>query len=96
MEKLIQELEEGGLKRAASICERYIHELYNYQTFPKNHWRRIKTTNMLERVNKELKRRSKVVGAFPSEKSLIRLVATILIDINEEWLTGRRYLNMEE
>jgi len=51
---------------------------------------------MLERVNKELKRRNKVVGAFPSEKSLIRLVATILIDINEEWLTGRRYLNMEE
>jgi len=96
MEKLIQELEEEGLKRAVSTCERYIHELYNYQSFPKKHWRRIKTTNMLERVNKELKRRSRVIGAFPSEKSLIRLVVSILIDINEEWLTGRRYLNMEE
>ena len=96
MEKLIQELEEEGLKRAANTCERYIYEFYNYQLFPKKYWRRIKTTNMLERVNKELKRRSKVIGAFPSEKSLIRLVVSILIDINEEWLTGRRYLNMEE
>ena len=51
---------------------------------------------MLERVNKELKRRSKVVGAFPNEKSLVRLAVTILIDINEEWLTKRRYLIMED
>jgi len=43
-----------------------------------------------------LKRRSRVVGAFPSEKSLIRLAVAALIDINEEWLTGRRYFNMEE
>jgi len=49
----------------------------------------------LERVNKELKKRSRVVGAFPNEKSLIRLAVAILIDINEEWLTGRRYLDME-
>jgi len=96
LQKFIQKLEEEGLKRAANTCERYIYELYNYQSFPKKHWRRIKTTNMLERVNKELKRRSRVIGAFPSEKSLIRLVVSILIDINEEWLTGRRYLNMEE
>jgi len=96
MEKLIQELEEEGLKRAASTCERYIYDLYNYQAFPEKHWSRIKTTNMLERVNKELKRRSKVVGAFPNEKSLVRLAVTILIDINEEWLTERRYLIMED
>ena len=96
MEKLIQELEEEGLKRAASTCERYIYDLYNYQVFPEKHWSRIKTTNMLERVNKELKRRSKVVGAFPNEKSLVRLAVTILIDINEEWLTERRYLIMED
>ena len=51
---------------------------------------------MLERVNRELKRRSKVVGAFPNGKSLIRLAVMILIDINEEWLTGKRYLNMED
>ena len=50
---------------------------------------------MMERVNKELKRRTKVVGAFPNEESLLRLVGSILMDINEEWVTGRRYLTME-
>ncbi|HBT38889.1 MAG: transposase [Pseudothermotoga sp.] len=79
-----------------STCERYIHDLYNYQSFPKKHWRRIKTTNILERVNKELKRQSRVVGAFSSERSLIRLVVSMLIDINEEWMTERMYLDMEE
>jgi transposase-like protein len=51
---------------------------------------------MLERINKELKRRAKVVGAFPNDESLLRLAVSILIDINEEWITGKRYLSMEE
>ena len=51
---------------------------------------------MLEKVTKELKRRSRVVGAFPNEKSLMRPAVAMLIDINEERLTGRRYLDMEE
>ena len=62
--------------------------------FPKEHAKRIRTTNMMERVNKELKRRTKVVGAFPNEESLLRLVGSILMDINEEWVTGRKYLTM--
>ncbi len=49
-----------------------------------------------ERVNRELKRRTKVVGVFPNEESLLRLVGSILMDINEEWVTGRRYLTMEK
>ena len=65
-----------------------------YQSFPEKQWRRIKTTDILERVSKELKRRSRVVGAFPNEKSLMRPAVAMLIDINEEWLTGRRYLDM--
>jgi transposase-like protein len=50
---------------------------------------------MMERVNRELKRRTKVAGVFPNEESLIRLVGAILMDINEEWVTGKRYLTME-
>jgi putative transposase len=50
----------------------------------------------VERVNRELKRRTKVVGVFPNEESLLRLVGSILMDINEEWVTGRRYLTMEK
>jgi len=64
--------------------------------FPKEHGKRIRTTNMMERVNRELKRRTKVAGVFPNEESLIRLVGAILMDINEEWVTGRRYLTMEK
>lgn len=50
---------------------------------------------MLERLNLEFKRRTKKIGAFPSEQSLLRLVVTIMMDINEEWITGRKYMNME-
>lgn len=53
------------------------------------------STNLMERVNKEIKRRSRVVGAFPSEESLIRLIGSIIMDINEDWVTGIRYLIMD-
>jgi len=50
----------------------------------------------MEKTNKEVKRRTKVVGAFPNEESVLRLVVSILIDINEEWITGNKYLIMEQ
>lgn len=52
---------------------------------PHEQWKRIRTTNMLERLNKELKRRTRAIGAFANEASLLRLAGTILMDINEEW-----------
>ncbi|NLB01756.1 MAG: IS256 family transposase, partial [Methanomicrobiales archaeon] len=67
----------------------------SYTAFPKPHGKRLRTTNMMERVNRELKRRTKVAGVFPNEESLLRLVGAILMDINEEWVTGKRYLTME-
>jgi transposase-like protein len=93
---VIQELDNKGFKAAADTVERFQYDLLNYTQFPKTHWRRIKTTNMVERVNKELKRRSKVVGAFPGSDSVMRLAVSILIDINEDWVTGNRYLIMDE
>jgi transposase-like protein len=51
---------------------------------------------MMERINKEIKRRSKVVGAFPYRESVLRLAVSILIDINKEWITGNRYIVMEQ
>ena len=56
---------------------------------------KIRTSDGLERINKELKRRTRGVGAFPSEKSFMRLGASILIDINEEWMTTKKYLSMD-
>ena len=65
-------------------CERYTEDLFNYRAFPEEHWKRIRTTKMLERVTRELKRRARVIGAFPSEQSLIRFAGCILMDINKE------------
>ena len=56
---------------------------------------KIRTINGLERINKELKRRTRVVGAFPSDQSFMRLGVSILIDINEEWMTNKKYLSMD-
>ena len=95
MQELIQELESRGYSKAADTIERFQFSLWNYRTFPISHQRRIRTTNGLERINKELKRRTRVVGAFPSDQSFMRLSVSILIDINEEWMTTKRYLTMD-
>jgi putative transposase len=94
MQELEAELREKGYSKAADTIDHFKFSLWNYRSFPAGHWRRIRTTNGLERINKELKRRSRVVGAFPSDKSFMRLGVSILIDINEEWLTAKKYLSM--
>lgn len=95
MQELILELEGRGYSKAADTLEHFRFSLWNYRSFPASHWRRIRTTNGLERINKELKRRTRVVGAFPSDQSFMRLSVSILIDINEEWMTTKKYLSME-
>ena len=95
MQQLIQELENRGYSKSADTAESFRFSLWNYRAFPREHWRRIRTTNGLERINKELKRRTRVVGAFPSDQSFMRLGVSILIDINEEWMTTRKYLSMD-
>jgi transposase-like protein len=96
MQILANKLDEMGYSKAAETIERFRFDLWNYKAFPRPHWRRIRTTNGIERINKELKRRSRVAGAFPNDESLLRLTVCIMMDINEDWITGRRYLSMEE
>jgi transposase-like protein len=95
LQQVADDLNERGYRKAANTIERFLPGLMSYTAFPKEHAKRIRTTNMMERVNKELKRRTKVVGAFPNEESLLRLAGSILMDITEEWVTGRKYLTME-
>jgi len=95
LQALADELNDKGYRKAANTIERFIPGLLSYTAFPKEHWKKIRTTNMMERMNKELKRRTKVAGVFPNDESLLRLIGAILMDINEEWVTGRRYLSDE-
>ena len=64
-------------------------------TLPPAHQRRLRTSNALERVNQELRRRTRVAGLFPNEASLLRLVSALLSETSEQWETGKIYLNME-
>ena len=62
--------------------------------YPRSWWKRIRTINGLERLNREIQRRTRVVGIFPYEASAMRLISAVLAKIHEEWLTGRQYLNL--
>ena len=62
---------------------------------PREHWAQIASTNPLERVNKEVKRRSDVVGIFPNDAAIIRLVGALMIETNDEWAVARRYMGLE-
>ena len=64
--------------------------------FPKKHQRRIRTTNLLERLNREIKRRADVVQIFPSEEACERLIGALCMEWSEEWITDRRYLDMTD
>ena len=94
LQECADELYIRGFSRASETIERFLPGLLNYTSAPFEHWTRIRTTNLLERVNKELKRRSRVIGAFPNDNALVRLAGSLLMDINEEWITNRRYLSV--
>jgi putative transposase len=70
-------------------------DLLAFYRFPPEHWSKLRSTNPLERVNREIGRRSDVVGIFPNDAALIRLAGMLLIEQNDEWLVGRRYLSQE-
>ncbi len=85
-----------GHEKVACHLEEHIEECLACLCFPESHRRRIRTTNGLERFNQELKRRTRVVRIFPDRESCLRLVSALAVEQSEEWLTGRRYLEMEE
>jgi len=66
-----------------------------FMGFPKDHWKQLASTNPIERLNKEIKRRSRVVGLFPNDASIMRLVGALLVEQTEEWHLTRRYMSNE-
>jgi putative transposase len=83
----------GPLPRVATLLEEAEDDLLGFYGFPAMHWPKLRSTNPLERVNREIGRRTDVVGIFPNDKALIRLAASVVIEQNDEWLVGHRYLS---
>lgn len=82
--------------KVAERLEENIEECLTCLAFPQSHQRRIRNTNGLERFNQEVRRRTRVVRIFPNRESCLRLVSALAAETSEEWITGKRYLNMAE
>ena len=81
--------------KLAAWAEANIAEGMAIFCIPSEHRKRMRTTNMLERQNRELKRRTRVASLFPNEASLLRLVTAVLVELSDEWETGMRYLTFQ-
>ena len=95
-EQVLEKLEGMRLKAARSIVEKGIEETLCFYAFPQEHWRKLRTNNPLERIMKEIRRRTRVIGSFPDGKSAIMLVGARLRHVaSTKWGT-RKYMNMED
>jgi putative transposase len=93
--QLVAEKYKVRAPRLSQWLETNVGEGLTVFAFPRSHWRRLRTSNLVERLSQEIKRRTRVAGLFPNEASLLRLVTAVLMEISEEWETEKIYLRME-
>jgi transposase-like protein len=80
--------------KVASLLEGAEEDLLAYMRFPREPWSKIRSTHPLERVNREIARRSDVVGIYPDDAALLRLASGLLVEMNDEWLVSHRYISL--
>ena len=93
LSQLMQNYEKSA-PRLVAWAEENLMEGLTVLQFPVEHWRRIRTSNVIERVNEEIRRRTRVASIFPNDASCLRLVSAVLMEISEDWETGKVYLKM--
>ncbi len=81
--------------KLAELMDGSRDDVLAYMAFPREHWGQIASTNPLERLNGEIKRRSDVVGIFPNDRAVLRLVGALMLEQNDEWAVSRRYMSLE-
>ena len=86
----------GGVHPIAYACmDEAENDVLAFMTFPRSHWSQSYSTNPLERLNAEIKRRTNVVGIFPNDAAITRLVGAMMLEQNDEWSLNRRYMTLE-
>lgn len=86
---------QGKAKKFCDWLENNFEEGLAFYKFPRGSWKKIRTVNMVENLNKEIRRRTNVVRVFPNESSALRLISAVLADKHEDWVSGKIYLRME-
>src|SRR5215207_9508033 len=81
--------------KLAELMDGARDDVLAYMAFPREHWPQIASTNPLERLNGEIKRRADVIGIFPNDRAVVRLIGALMLEQNDEWAVSRRYMSLE-